>query len=128
MGTDKGGHGGVVVNISSLLALSLGSHLPVYAATKTAVLQYSTAMGVRAYLKYIFFYTWNTYNRHASNHMVIFAYIPLQHKRCIDFAWALNVGLAINSVYFKFYSTGVSLKLSRDQILRIENINKYIRY
>ncbi|KAJ0180363.1 hypothetical protein K1T71_003767 [Dendrolimus kikuchii] len=49
MATDKGGHGGVIVNISSLLALSLSSHLPVYAATKTAVLQYSTAMGGEEY-------------------------------------------------------------------------------
>lgn len=46
MGVDKGGVGGTVLNISSLLALSLGSRLPVYAATKTAILQYSVSMGV----------------------------------------------------------------------------------
>ncbi|KAJ8725472.1 hypothetical protein PYW08_003655 [Mythimna loreyi] len=45
MGVNKGGGGGAIVNISSLLALNLGSHLPVYAATKTAVLQFSIAMG-----------------------------------------------------------------------------------
>ncbi|CAH0701964.1 unnamed protein product [Spodoptera exigua] len=45
MGVNKGGVGGTIINISSLLALNLGSHLPVYAATKTAVLQFSIAMG-----------------------------------------------------------------------------------
>ncbi|KAJ8722878.1 hypothetical protein PYW07_004058 [Mythimna separata] len=45
MGVNKGGGGGTIVNISSLLALNLGTHLPVYAATKTAVLQFSIAMG-----------------------------------------------------------------------------------
>lgn len=47
MGVDNGGSGGAVVNISSLLAMSIGTHLPVYAATKTAVLQFSVSMGVR---------------------------------------------------------------------------------
>ncbi|XP_075969296.1 15-hydroxyprostaglandin dehydrogenase [NAD(+)]-like [Anticarsia gemmatalis] len=45
MGVDHGGNGGVVLNISSLLALHLGTHLPVYAATKAAVLQFSMALG-----------------------------------------------------------------------------------
>ncbi|XP_047021020.1 15-hydroxyprostaglandin dehydrogenase [NAD(+)]-like [Helicoverpa zea] len=45
MGANKGGNGGTIINMSSLLALNLGSHLPVYAATKTAVLQFSIAMG-----------------------------------------------------------------------------------
>ncbi|KAG6452920.1 15-hydroxyprostaglandin dehydrogenase [NAD(+)] [Manduca sexta] len=49
MGADKGGNGGVIVNISSLLALDLSSHLPVYSATKTAVLQFSIAMGSEEY-------------------------------------------------------------------------------
>ncbi|XP_028030460.1 15-hydroxyprostaglandin dehydrogenase [NAD(+)]-like [Bombyx mandarina] len=47
MGADKGGSGGVIVNISSLLALNLTSHLPVYAATKAAVLQFSIRMGTQ---------------------------------------------------------------------------------
>lgn len=38
--------GGIVINISSLLALHFSNHLPVYASTKTAVLHYSMAMGV----------------------------------------------------------------------------------
>lgn len=49
MGHDKNGHGGVIVNISSLLALNLTSNLPVYAATKTAILQYSATMGGEKY-------------------------------------------------------------------------------
>lgn len=52
MGTDKGGRGGVVVNMSSLLALNTGGRLPVYSATKTAVLQFSIAMGVSFLHKY----------------------------------------------------------------------------
>lgn len=46
MGVDSGGGGGTVINMSSLLALNIGTHLPVYAATKTAVLQFSISMGV----------------------------------------------------------------------------------
>lgn len=53
MGADKGGSGGVIVNISSLLALNLTSHLPVYAATKAAVLQFSIRMGVSIICIYI---------------------------------------------------------------------------
>ncbi|XP_045785453.1 15-hydroxyprostaglandin dehydrogenase [NAD(+)]-like [Maniola jurtina] len=43
MSVDKGGSGGVVLNISSLMALKPQEnfHLPVYAATKTAVLHFS---------------------------------------------------------------------------------------
>ncbi|XP_026742458.1 15-hydroxyprostaglandin dehydrogenase [NAD(+)]-like [Trichoplusia ni] len=48
MDANKGGNGGTIINISSLLALNLGSHLPVYAATKTAVLQFSIAMGTQS--------------------------------------------------------------------------------
>lgn len=50
MGVNKGGNGGIIVNISSLLALKVSSHLPVYAATKTAVLQFSIAMGVSRFI------------------------------------------------------------------------------
>ncbi|XP_013190054.1 15-hydroxyprostaglandin dehydrogenase [NAD(+)] [Amyelois transitella] len=45
MGKDNGGNGGTVLNISSLLALKQHPHLPVYAATKTAVLYFSNAFG-----------------------------------------------------------------------------------
>ncbi|XP_072944128.1 15-hydroxyprostaglandin dehydrogenase [NAD(+)]-like [Epargyreus clarus] len=41
MAADKGGNGGCIVNISSLLALKPSARLPVYAATKAAVLQFS---------------------------------------------------------------------------------------
>lgn len=52
MGLDKGGFGGTVVNLSSMLALHFGTlHLPVYAATKTAVLQFSICMGTEAAYK-----------------------------------------------------------------------------
>lgn len=46
MGADKGNSGGTIVNISSQHALSQSPHLPVYTATKTAVLQFSNCIGV----------------------------------------------------------------------------------
>ncbi|XP_049866991.1 15-hydroxyprostaglandin dehydrogenase [NAD(+)]-like [Pectinophora gossypiella] len=41
--------GGTVLNVSSLLALTPHSHLPVYGATKTAVLQFSNSVGAEEY-------------------------------------------------------------------------------
>ncbi|CAK1582155.1 unnamed protein product [Parnassius mnemosyne] len=41
MGIDKGGSGGVIINVSSMLALQPYMHLPVYSATKAAVLQFT---------------------------------------------------------------------------------------
>ncbi|XP_026757938.1 15-hydroxyprostaglandin dehydrogenase [NAD(+)]-like [Galleria mellonella] len=49
MGADKGGAGGVIINISSLSALKLNPLRPVYAATKNAVLQFSNAMAAELY-------------------------------------------------------------------------------
>jgi short-subunit dehydrogenase len=46
MGADKGGSGGTVVNVSSLLALKRTPHLPVFTSTKLAVLQFSNSIGV----------------------------------------------------------------------------------
>ncbi|XP_041977814.1 15-hydroxyprostaglandin dehydrogenase [NAD(+)]-like [Aricia agestis] len=43
-GGGSGGSGGVVVNMSSLLALKPVPHLPVYSATKSAVLQFSNCI------------------------------------------------------------------------------------
>ncbi|XP_050664538.1 15-hydroxyprostaglandin dehydrogenase [NAD(+)]-like [Leptidea sinapis] len=41
MRSDKGGNGGTVINVSSLLAFNPSTHLPVYGATKAAVLQFT---------------------------------------------------------------------------------------
>ncbi|CAH2086737.1 unnamed protein product [Euphydryas editha] len=41
MKADNGGSGGVIINMSSLVALQQNTHSPVYRATKTAVLQFS---------------------------------------------------------------------------------------
>ncbi|CAG9783574.1 unnamed protein product [Diatraea saccharalis] len=49
MGIDKGGIGGTVVNVSSLLALTPKPHLPVYASTKIAVLQFSNSIGAELF-------------------------------------------------------------------------------
>ncbi|GBP31495.1 15-hydroxyprostaglandin dehydrogenase [Eumeta japonica] len=46
MRADGGGHGGAVVNISSLLAIDKSPRLPVYSATKAAVLQFSNCIGM----------------------------------------------------------------------------------
>ncbi|XP_073943519.1 15-hydroxyprostaglandin dehydrogenase [NAD(+)]-like [Choristoneura fumiferana] len=45
MRVDKSGTGGIILNISSLWALRGDSQLPVYAATKTAVLHFSNSIG-----------------------------------------------------------------------------------
>ncbi|CAH0406622.1 unnamed protein product [Chilo suppressalis] len=45
MGVDKGGMGGTVINVSSLLAFNAKPHLPVYKSTKIAVLQFSNSIG-----------------------------------------------------------------------------------
>ncbi|XP_068629712.1 15-hydroxyprostaglandin dehydrogenase [NAD(+)]-like [Battus philenor] len=44
MAADKGGAGGTIINISSLLALKPSPHLPVYSATKSAVLQFTNSI------------------------------------------------------------------------------------
>ncbi|XP_047987986.1 15-hydroxyprostaglandin dehydrogenase [NAD(+)]-like [Leguminivora glycinivorella] len=51
MRTDKGGAGGTILNISSLRALRGDSQLPVYAATKTAVLHFSNSIGGKQHNK-----------------------------------------------------------------------------
>lgn len=47
MRVDKGGKGGTIINVSSIVALSheIGL-LPVYAGTKSAILQFSCRLGV----------------------------------------------------------------------------------
>ncbi|XP_038215313.1 15-hydroxyprostaglandin dehydrogenase [NAD(+)]-like [Zerene cesonia] len=50
MRKDKGGRGGTIINISSIGALSLKCPtLFIYCATKAAVLQFTTAMGMKPY-------------------------------------------------------------------------------
>jgi 15-hydroxyprostaglandin dehydrogenase (NAD) len=46
MGKDKGGKGGVVVNISSNLGLAASPGFPIYAATKHAVIGLTRSFGV----------------------------------------------------------------------------------
>ncbi|KAJ2952590.1 hypothetical protein O0L34_g6913 [Tuta absoluta] len=45
MRKDQGGRGGTIVNISSIVALYQSRLLPIYCATKSAVLQFSTNLG-----------------------------------------------------------------------------------
>lgn len=47
MRKDEGGRGGTIINIASTAALCQLPGLPVYWATKTAVLQFSNCLGVR---------------------------------------------------------------------------------
>ena len=46
MSKENGGKGGVVLNMSSIAALFQDHVLPVYFATKSAVLQFSNCIGV----------------------------------------------------------------------------------
>ncbi|XP_028030462.1 15-hydroxyprostaglandin dehydrogenase [NAD(+)]-like [Bombyx mandarina] len=46
MRKDHGGKGGTIINISSIVGLFQASLLPVYASTKSAVLQFSTCLGM----------------------------------------------------------------------------------
>lgn len=46
MRKDKGGNGGTVINISSIAGLSQSHFLPIYFATKSAVIQFSNCIGV----------------------------------------------------------------------------------
>ncbi|KAM3963418.1 LOW QUALITY PROTEIN: putative short-chain type dehydrogenase/reductase y4vI [Aphomia sociella] len=49
MSKEKGGNGGVVINISSIAALSQLPETPIYCGTKTAVLQFSNCVGMEQY-------------------------------------------------------------------------------
>ncbi|KAJ0180352.1 hypothetical protein K1T71_003756 [Dendrolimus kikuchii] len=46
MRKDKGGKGGTIINISSIVALHQSPLLPIYFATKSAVLQFSNCIGL----------------------------------------------------------------------------------
>ncbi|KAL0893667.1 hypothetical protein ABMA27_013825 [Loxostege sticticalis] len=46
MRKDRGGKGGTIVNISSIASLFQGPFIPVYHATKSAVLQFSNCLGM----------------------------------------------------------------------------------
>ncbi|KAG6452918.1 15-hydroxyprostaglandin dehydrogenase [NAD(+)]-like isoform X1 [Manduca sexta] len=46
MRKDHGGKGGAIINISSIVGLFQASLLPIYAATKSAVLQFSNCLGM----------------------------------------------------------------------------------
>lgn len=46
MRKDHGGKGGTIINISSIVGIWRAETLPVYTATKSAVLQFSNCLGV----------------------------------------------------------------------------------
>ncbi|XP_059050150.1 uncharacterized short-chain type dehydrogenase/reductase y4vI-like [Achroia grisella] len=46
MSKDEGGSGGTIVNVSSIIGLFQSALLPIYAATKSAVLQFSNGLGM----------------------------------------------------------------------------------
>ncbi|KAI5638521.1 short chain dehydrogenase domain-containing protein [Phthorimaea operculella] len=49
MRKDNGGKGGTIINISSIAGLFLCKVVPIYAATKSAVLQFTNSMGMEPY-------------------------------------------------------------------------------
>lgn len=46
MRKDEGGKGGTVINVSSIAALHQAHYIPIYFATKSAVMQFSNCIGV----------------------------------------------------------------------------------
>ena len=54
MGANKGGEGGVIVNISSIAGLKVVPFGPVYAASKSAIVGLTRSLGVRQK----FFFSW----------------------------------------------------------------------
>lgn len=51
MGTDKGGLGGVVVNTGSNISVNPYVSVPIYSATKAAIVSLTRAFGVRVNMK-----------------------------------------------------------------------------
>lgn len=51
MGRDTGGHGGVLVNVSQHTDIRNTAQLPVYTATKHAVIGLSESLSVMIYIK-----------------------------------------------------------------------------
>ncbi|XP_052737808.1 15-hydroxyprostaglandin dehydrogenase [NAD(+)]-like [Bicyclus anynana] len=45
MHKEKGGKGGTIINVSSVVALSNAANVPIYSATKIGVLKFSTSLG-----------------------------------------------------------------------------------
>ena len=46
MGTDRGGQGGIVVNIGSNVSINPYASVPIYSATKAAIVNFTRAFGV----------------------------------------------------------------------------------
>lgn len=58
MGTDRGGQGGIVVNIGSSISINPYTSVPIYSATKAAIVHFTRAFGVNQFFKIKFsFYT-----------------------------------------------------------------------
>lgn len=47
MGTDRGGQGGVVINTGSNVSINPYVSVPIYSATKAAIVSFTRAFGVR---------------------------------------------------------------------------------
>lgn len=47
MGTDRGGQGGVVINTGSTVSINPYVSVPIYSATKAAIVSFTRAFGVR---------------------------------------------------------------------------------
>jgi len=48
MGTDRGGQGGVVINTGSNVSINPYVSVPIYSATKAALVSFTRAFGVRS--------------------------------------------------------------------------------
>jgi 15-hydroxyprostaglandin dehydrogenase (NAD) len=60
MGKDEGGKGGVVVNISSIVALAPFAGSPIYVATKHAVIGLTRSFGVSTACNSVGILSWDT--------------------------------------------------------------------
>lgn len=57
MGTDRGGQGGIVVNIGSSISINPYTSVPIYSATKAAIVHFTRAFGVNKFFKIKFSFT-----------------------------------------------------------------------
>lgn len=91
MGTDKGGRGGIVLNIGSNVASKPYVSVPIYSATKAAIVGFTRAFGVCTADVYIF--NWIFLSKYVLIHFWLF----LQNQYHVDLTGVKVMGLCPNA-------------------------------